>query len=176
MFLSISLTFRRSNSYQNISPPDSGADGQPRNEEPSTERHQSHYREEASRRRSEQPGNQRFQHLPPPPPPPPARRPSVYDGPIGSPLSPESIHVNAGGSRPDSHMQNGNGASYHQYPPDDYNTAPVRLRTERSYSHKREYGNREESPDEDETIRRRQADDVTPKRKRRQPKVADAYK
>ena len=73
-------------------------------------------------------------------------------------------------------MQNGNGASYHQYPPDDYVTSPVRLRTERSYSHKREYGNREESPDEDETIRRRQADDVTPKRKRRQPKVADAYK
>ena len=73
-------------------------------------------------------------------------------------------------------MQNGNGASYHLYPPDDYATSPVRLRTERSYSHKREYGNRQESPDEDETIRRRQADDVTPKRKRRQPKVADAYK
>ena len=41
---------------------------------------------------------------------------------------------------------------------------------------KREYDHRDSSEDERENERRRQADDYTPKLKRRQPKVAEAYR
>lgn len=54
-------------------------------------------------------------------------------------------------------------------------TSPPISRTERSNPRKREFDHRESS-EEPEKERRRQADDVTPKLKRRQPKVAEAYR
>ena len=73
-------------------------------------------------------------------------------------------------------MQNGNGPHHSQYVSESTIKSPIRLRTERSYSQRMEYKMRDDSSDEDETVRRRQADDVTPKLKRRQPKVAEAYR
>lgn len=71
------------------------------------------------------------------------------------------------------HFENGNG--YGRYPTDGHSQSPVKIRSERSVGRKREYDNRDSS-DEDETPGRRQADDVTPKLKRRQPKVDAAYR
>lgn len=72
---------------------------------------------------------------------------------------------------------NGNGNGHGRYPTDGHTHAqsPVKIRSERSVGRKREYDNRDSS-DEDDTPRRRQADDVTPKLKRRQPKVDAAYR
>lgn len=70
-------------------------------------------------------------------------------------------------------FENGNG--YGRYPADGQSQSPIKIRSERSVGRKREYDNRDSS-DEDETPRRRQADDVTPKLKRRQPKVDAAYR
>ena len=53
--------------------------------------------------------------------------------------------------------------------------SPPILRPEKSNPRKREFDHRESS-EEPEKERRRQADDVTPKLKRRQPKVAEAYR
>ena len=77
---------------------------------------------------------------------------------------------------PETNMQNGNGVLGSHYTPESLARSPLKLRTERSYSQRMEYKIREDSSDEDETARRRQADDVTPKLKRRQPKVAEAYR
>ena len=100
----------------------------------------------------------------------------MYDGSSSSPLSPESVQISASAFVPDKNFRDGSGAPHGRYPADDYTIPPVRLRAERSYSHKREYAMRDESSDEDETVRRRQADDITPKQKKRQPKVAEAYR
>ena len=170
------LTNHSSNSYENISPPDSGADGQHRNEESLSSQRDSYYREQSSRRWSDRPNSQRFEHPPPPPPPPPARKPSWYDGPNGSPLSADANHTNQFAPGTEVKTQNGNGAIHGQYTPESLIRSPIKLRTKRSYSQRMEYKMRDESSDEDETARRRQADDVTPKLKRRQPKVAEAYR
>ena len=73
----------------------------------------------------------------------------------------------------DHHLENGNG--YGRSANEGNSISPTKLRSERSNGRKREYDNRESS-DESETPGRRQADDVTPKLKRRQPKVAEAYR
>lgn len=52
----------------------------------------------------------------------------------------------------------------------------VKLRSESSANRKRIYDCRDSSSSEDESEGRRQEDDVTPKHKRRQPKVAEAYR
>ena len=52
----------------------------------------------------------------------------------------------------------------------------LKLHSEKSYDRKREFDDRDSSDDEKGNERRRQADDVTPKLKRRQPKVAAAYR
>ena len=61
--------------------------------------------------------------------------------------------------------------SYHQ------SESPVKLKSERSYDRKRLRDQKDDdSDDEQKKERRRQYDDVTPKLKRRQPKVAEAYR
>ncbi|MCJ1280712.1 hypothetical protein MMC26_000029 [Xylographa opegraphella] len=111
------------------------------------------------------------QHNPPPPPhiPPPARRTtsdllSKRDRVSSSPGSNKKRHENYSIRGPDS-VDN-----YHQ--PE----SPVKLKSERSYARKRSRDQKDEdSDDEQSKERRRQHDDVTPKLKRRQPKVAEAY-
>ncbi|MCJ1417268.1 hypothetical protein MMC32_003610 [Xylographa parallela] len=111
------------------------------------------------------------QHNPPPPPhiPPPARRTttdllSKRDGLNSSPGSNKKRHDNYSIYGPD-HADN-----YQQ------SESPVKLKSERSYDHKRSRDQRDDdSDDEQNKERRRQYDDVTPKLKRRQPKVAEAY-
>ena len=166
------LMYPASNAYQDISPPDSGADAQSRREAPSLDRRNSYHRED-SYRWTDKPNTQRFERLPPPPPPP-GRRPSWYDGPNSSPISVDTSLP----KRPNTILENpfSNSGSQNFHPSDSHVMSPMRLRAERSYSLKREYSHRDESSDEDETARRRQADDVTPKLKRRQPKVAEAYR
>ena len=68
------------------------------------------------------------------------------------------------------------GNSYGRHPMDGHAISPTKIRSERSSNgRKREYDSRDSS-DENETPSRRQVDDVTPKLKRRQPKVAEAYR
>ena len=112
------------------------------------------------------------QYNPPPPPhvPPPARRTtsdllSKHDGLITSPGSYKRRHDNDSTFGPD------RANSHHQY------ESPVKLKSERSYDRKRSRDQKDDdSDDEQKKERRRQHDDVTPKLKRRQPKVAEAYR
>lgn len=94
---------------------------------------------------------------PHPPPPPPLRH-----HPGTSNVAPSDIN-----------LENGNG--HVRYIVDGHPTTPNKMKLERSNGRKREYDSRDSS-DESETPRRRQADDVTPKLKRRQPKVDAAYR
>lgn len=96
-----------------------------------------------------------FGHLPPPPAP--LRHHSGTS--IGAPSG-----IN---------LENGN--SHIRYTADGHPATPSKTKLERSNGRKREYDSRDSS-DESETPRRRQADDVTPKLKRRQPKVDAAYR
>lgn len=67
------------------------------------------------------------------------------------------------------------GTTHNRYTLDGHSTSPSKIRSDRSNTRKREYDQRDSS-EESETPGRRQADDVTPKLKRRQPKVAEAYR
>ncbi|MCJ1405311.1 hypothetical protein MMC11_008538 [Xylographa trunciseda] len=110
------------------------------------------------------------QFNPPPPPqvPPPSKRTvsdllSNRDGPL-SPGSYKNRHNSHSIYGPDHDY------SYHQ------SESPVKLKSERSYDRKRSRDQKDDdSDDEQHKERRRQHDDVTPKLKRRQPKVAEAY-
>ena len=106
--------------------------------------------------------------LPPPPPPPPMpfREQSYPDGKYGSPLS-------AGLTNGVDHSNGGNGTGYFSSPTDGQGPSPIELRSEKSLSRKR---HRESLSDEEDTPKRRQEDDFTPKLKKRQPKVAPAYR
>ncbi|MCJ1383863.1 hypothetical protein MMC17_006977 [Xylographa soralifera] len=111
------------------------------------------------------------QYNPPPPPhvPPPARRttsdqPSDRDGLI-SPGSNKRRHDSYSIYGPDRVY------NYHQ------SESPVKLKSERSYDRKRSRDQKDDDSDNEQNKeRRRQHDDVTPKLKRRQPKVAEAYR
>lgn len=94
---------------------------------------------------------------PPPLPPPPLRHHSCTSN----------------GAASDINLENGNG--HVRYATDGHPATPNKMKLERSNGRKREYDSRDSS-DESETPRRRQADDVTPKLKRRQPKVDAAYR
>ncbi len=107
------------------------------------------------------------------PPPPPLRKPSFYDGNIGSPLSTGSSH---GASNGYGNPNSENGNVHQNYLIDAQSASPVKLRAGGSNGRKRDFDNRDDSSDEGETQGRRQVDDVTPKLKRRQPKVAEAYR
>ncbi|MCJ1390895.1 hypothetical protein MMC18_003756 [Xylographa bjoerkii] len=110
------------------------------------------------------------QYNPAPPPhvPPPSKRTTSdllfnRDGPI-SPGSNKKRYDNHSIYGPD------HAGSYQQ------SESPIKLKSERSYDRKRSRDQRDhDSDDEHNKERRRQHDDVTPKLKRRQPKVAEAY-
>jgi len=105
-------------------------------------------------------------------PPVPRRGKAVtQDGTNLSPPSSDSSRdqknaVHGRNSRNNEHGRQGSNA---------HATSPPIFRSERSNPRKREFDHRESS-EEHEKERRRQADDVTPKLKRRQPKVAEAYR
>lgn len=102
-----------------------------------------------------------------PPPPPPIHSSSWGDGQSDGP-SDRGFHgdgIENGDVNGNAH---GNG---HQHAEVDGSVfSPSKARTERSH------GRRRESSEESDTPRRRQVDDVTPRHKRRQPKVAPAYR
>lgn len=77
------------------------------------------------------------------------------------------------GAPSDINLENGN--SHVRFAADGHPATSNKMKLERSNGRKREYDSRDSS-DESETPRRRQADDVTPKLKRRQPKVDAAYR
>lgn len=112
-----------------------------------------------------------------PPPAPPLRKSSTYDGNNESPPSSGSSHGHANGHT-NGHtiqtMETENG--YRRYSADGPPVSPIKLRSERVNIRKRDYDHRDSSEDERENERRRQEDDYTPKLKRRQPKVAEAYR
>lgn len=112
------------------------------------------------------------QFEPPPPPPPPVQKCSFPERTMNSPLFTGNGHGD-NQSHTDHQAENRNG--YGRFTTPGHSMSPTRVRSERANGRKREYDNRESS-DESETPGRRQADDVTPKLKRRQPKVAEAYR
>ncbi|KAA6409499.1 MAG: hypothetical protein FRX48_07053 [Lasallia pustulata] len=108
----------------------------------------------------------------PPPPAIPLLKSSTYDGNNESPPSSGSSHGQANGhAKQNIETENG----YRRYSVDGYPISPIKLRSERVNVRKRDYDHRDSSEDERENERRRQEDDYTPKLKRRQPKVAEAY-
>lgn len=68
-----------------------------------------------------------------------------------------------------------NGTNYNRQSIVENYSSPTRAHSERLNGRKREYDHRDSS-DEGEAPGRRQVDDFTPKLKRRQPKVAEAYR
>ncbi len=129
---------------------------------------------EHSRRRDDQTFPEQFDR-PPPPPPPPLRRPSGYDGSGGSPSSAGLAQRNPFEPDEQDSKQFGDTSLLNGHTADAPVAASLKLRSERSYVRRKE-SSRDDSSDEQETPGRRQADDVTPKLKRRQPKVAAAYR
>lgn len=116
------------------------------------------------------------QHVGPPPPPPlPFRQQSYPDGTVGSPLSAGLASVDPFGYNTngiDHSNSNSNGNGVFSPATDGQAPSPIELRSEKSLSRKR---HRDSSFDEEDTPKRRQEDDYTPKLKKRQPRVAEAY-
>ena len=112
----------------------------------------------------------------PPPPPPPMRKPSTFDGNQKSPISPgwNQVYRNGYTANGADHTNGAENGSV-KYMPNGKQYSPIKLRSERVYDRKRNFESRDSSDDEQGNERRRQVDDVTPKLKRRQPKVAAAY-
>ena len=106
------------------------------------------------------------------PPPPPYRQHSFPEGADGSPLSGGPRYMNT-------YNYNTNGADFgnglFNYGVDEQVKSPIEFRSERTGSRKRSYTRRDSASDQEETPARRQEDDITPKYKRRQPKVEAAY-
>lgn len=109
---------------------------------------------------------------PPPPPPPPPTRKMSSTGISHSPVSAGS-YQGTHSSFQDHNLVSGTTNNRHTL--DGHSTSPSKIRSDRLNARKREYDQRDSS-EESETHGRRQADDVTPKLKRRQPKVAEAYR
>ncbi|KAL2044453.1 hypothetical protein N7G274_003158 [Stereocaulon virgatum] len=105
-------------------------------------------------------------------PPAPNRRNSFPEGADRSPSSGAPEYIN-------NYNYNINGTDlgngHFNYGLDEHVTSPIEIRLERTGSHKRSYSRRDSVSDEEETPARRQEDDITPKYKRRQPKVEAAY-
>ena len=106
-------------------------------------------------------------------PPAPNRRHSFPEGADGSPSSRGPQYINT-------YNYDINGADlgngHFNYGLDEQVTSPIEFRLERTGSRKRSYSRRDSVSDEEETPARRQEDDITPKYKRRQPKVEAAYR
>ncbi|KAL8953153.1 MAG: hypothetical protein Q9222_000974 [Ikaeria aurantiellina] len=108
------------------------------------------------------------------PPPLPAHlpKPASYDGACEGPLPSGSPNGHVDGkTTTNTHHING----YGKRSSSDQSTSPIRLRTVNANGRKRDH----EQPvlsDEDNTPKRRQVDDTKSKLKKRQPKVAAAYR
>ena len=103
-------------------------------------------------------------HLPPPRPP---LQTSPHEYRVDQ--SPDSGVV-------DQYAYSTNGNSHQPCGNDGQAASPTQYHTERSLSRKRSYDQCEESSSEEGDSPRRQEDDITPKHKKRQPKVAAAYR
>ena len=114
-----------------------------------------------------------FGFLPPPPPPPPVDHSPWPERTDGSPRSYSLDHAN--GSAFDTNGTN-NGNGYYNSGPDGEVISPNESRRGNLASRKRSHHHRDSISDDDDAPARRQEDDVTPKLKRRQPKVAAAYR
>ena len=115
---------------------------------------------------------------PPVPPPPPP--PSAYERGILSNVTNRSLS-SAGPGQSNGHVLDANAVDQdHEHLDRTENqlwTSPKEALFEMSGSRKRSYSHRRDASSSDEdTPARRQEDDVTPKFKRRQPKVAPAYR
>ncbi|KAL8784838.1 MAG: hypothetical protein Q9213_003742 [Squamulea squamosa] len=107
----------------------------------------------------------------PPPPPGHLRKLSSYDGAADSPLPAGSLNEQINGNGVSGlHGSNGNGRSYSIGQSD----SPNRRRSDAANGRKRDP--EQVLSDEDNTPKRRQADDTKSKLKKRQPKVAAAYR
>lgn len=115
-------------------------------------------------------------YAPPPPPQTLSRRQSHPNGTHGSPHSAGLVSVDPFGYNTNGvNHSNGSGNVNEVFSPptDAQASSPNELRSENSLSRKR---HRDSSSDEEDTPKRRQQDDYTPKFKKRQPKVDDAYR
>ncbi|MCJ1477658.1 hypothetical protein MMC13_006331 [Lambiella insularis] len=113
----------------------------------------------------------RYDQLNPPPPP-------HVQPPVNHSFSNPNL-TRDGHNSPGSHSKRHD--SYHVYSPDRINgyhqpESPIKLKSQRSYDRKRDREQRDDSDEDESKERKRQHDDVTPKLKRRQPKVAEAYR
>lgn len=105
--------------------------------------------------------------------PPPTRSLPPHGGLIDSPQMFSDGDLNPYGYGANS-SESGNGQQ--AYMADGQAPSPIRFRYENLGNRKRSYDQRDSSSDEDESEGRRQEDDFTPKYKRSQPKVAEAYR
>lgn len=111
---------------------------------------------------------------PPPPPPPPTDKTSVYESIDNGPLPSEAI---SSYDRPSYSTQTDSSITNNGYHGNGNSVSPNPSSRYQSNSRKRSYSYSQREMSEDrgrEPLR--QVDDVTPKLKRRQPKVADAYR
>ncbi|KAL9034600.1 MAG: hypothetical protein Q9214_006974 [Letrouitia sp. 1 TL-2023] len=97
-------------------------------------------------------------------------RPSMYDGVDETPFSVCSSNGNQNGHAV---LEKTNARG--KCSADGKPVSPTQSRPDKAHGRKRDYS-QQCSSDEGETPKRRQVDDVTPKLKRRQPKVAAAYR
>ena len=99
---------------------------------------------------------------------------SYCDGTDGSPLSAGTANVKPFGySTNGADHSNGNSNGFFSPSTDGQAPSPMEVRSEKSHNRKR---HRDSSSDEEDTPKRRQEDDYTLKLKKRQPKVAEAYR
>lgn len=108
----------------------------------------------------------------PPPPVPVVQKHSFSEG-VG--IRPLSAEQNLGNHPLFADPVSTNGSGYNRQSMDEHYSSPAKAYPERLNGRKREYDHRDSS-DEGEASGRRQVDDFTPKLKRRQPKVAEAYR
>ena len=111
---------------------------------------------------------------PPLPPPTTSRQQCHPDGTHGRPPSAGFVDNHPSGDETNGvDHSNGVGNGVFSPPTDGQASSPTETRSEKSLGRKR---HRDSSSDEEDTMKRRQEDDYTPKLKKRQPKVAAAYR
>lgn len=104
----------------------------------------------------------------------PFKRQSYPDGTEGSPLSAGTTDNNPSGYGTNGvDHSNGNSNGFFSPSTDGQALSPIETRSDMSHSRKRY---RDSPSDEEDTLKRRQEDDYAPKLKKRQPKVAEAYR
>ena len=119
---------------------------------------------------SERSYSQNFEH-----PPRPAPLAQKHPFPDSVSIRPLSAEQNLGNHPLFADPISANGTTYNKQSIVEHYSSPIKAHSERLNGRKREYDHRDSS-DEGEAPGRRQVDDFTPKLKRRQPKVAEAYR